>query len=79
VIDDSKGETLVTASSAEKDLRSKLKSGSNKDAAVQVGKILAQRAGQKKITQVVFDRNGFGYHGRIRALADSAREAGLKF
>ncbi|ADG71934.1 50S ribosomal protein L18 [Brachyspira murdochii] len=75
IIDDSKGITLVSASSQEKDL----KSGKNADIAKEIGKILAARAKEKNISEVVFDRNGYIYHGKIKSLADGAREAGLKF
>ncbi len=77
IIDDSKGVTLVSASSGEKDL--KLKSGSNIEAAKAVGKLVAERAKEKKIKAIVFDRGGYLYHGRVKALAEAAREAGLKF
>lgn len=73
LIDDSKGVTLV----AESDL--KIKGKSKKDKAFEVGKKIAQKATRKGITQVLFDRGGFLYHGRVRALADGAREGGLKF
>ena len=79
VIDDLKGETLVAASSLEKSMREGRKTGANKDAAKVVGKALAERALQKGIKEVVFDRGGYLYHGRIKALADAAREGGLKF
>ncbi len=79
IIDDVSQKTLATCSSSEKSFRSKLKSLRNTAAAVEVGKELATRAKAKKITAVVFDRNGYVYHGRVKALADSAREAGLKF
>ncbi len=79
VIDDDKGTTLVSASSLEKDMRSSRKSGANVDAAKAVGKLLAQRAIEKGVASVVFDRGGYLYHGRIKALADAAREGGLKF
>jgi large subunit ribosomal protein L18 len=79
VIDDDKGTTLVSASSLEKDMRSSLKSGANVDAAKAVGKLVAQRAIEKGVATVVFDRGGYLYHGRIKALADAAREGGLKF
>lgn len=75
IIDDSKGATLVSASSQEKTL----KNGKNVDIAKEVGKLLASRAKDKNIQKVVFDRNGYIYHGKVKALADSAREAGLKF
>ena len=77
VVDDRQGRTLVAASSAEKDFS--VKSGATVAAAKQVGKMVAQRAQEKSIRQVAFDRGGYQYHGRIRALAEAAREAGLQF
>jgi large subunit ribosomal protein L18 len=77
VIDDQKGATVAAASSIEKDMRSK--TGANVDAAKVVGKLVAQRAIEKGVKTVVFDRGGYLYHGRIKALADAAREGGLKF
>jgi large subunit ribosomal protein L18 len=79
VIDDRKGETLASASSLEKEMRGSLKTGANVDAAKAVGKLLAERATAKGVTVVVFDRGGYIYHGRVKALAEAAREAGLKF
>jgi large subunit ribosomal protein L18 len=79
VIDDAKGETMVAASSVEKEVRGGGKTGANVDAAKAVGKTLAERAKQKGVKQVVFDRGGYRYHGRIKALADAAREGGLEF
>jgi large subunit ribosomal protein L18 len=79
VIDDVKGETVASASSLEKDMRTTLKTGANIEAAKAVGKRLAERAGSKGIKQVVFDRGGYLYHGRVKALADAAREGGLNF
>src|SRR6185295_1882929 len=79
VIDDVKGETVAAASSVEKDLRGSLKTGANKDAAKAVGKLVAERAAAKGVKDVVFDRGGYLYHGRIKALADAAREGGLNF
>jgi large subunit ribosomal protein L18 len=79
VIDDTAGATLVTASSVEKDFKAQDKFENKRAAAAYVGKIVAQRALDKGIKQVVFDRNGFLYHGRIKAISDGAREAGLKF
>jgi len=79
VIDDQKGETVASASSIEKEMRGTLKTGANVEAAKVVGKLLAERATAKGVTAVVFDRGGYLYHGRIKALADAAREAGLKF
>jgi large subunit ribosomal protein L18 len=78
VIDDSKGATLVAASSIEKDIKAKVGPG-KKSAAVAVGKLVAERAQQAGIVQVVFDRGNYRYHGRVKALADGAREGGLKF
>jgi large subunit ribosomal protein L18 len=75
IIDDAKGETLLSASS----LASKVKTGGNVAAAKEVGKLVAERAIEKGIKRVVFDRGGYLYHGRIKALADAAREAGLEF
>ena len=79
VVDDDAGKTLCAASSLDKDLKAKLKSGGNVAAAKEVGGLIASRAKEKGIAAVVFDRGGFQYHGRIKALADAAREAGLKF
>jgi large subunit ribosomal protein L18 len=79
IIDDAAARTLVAASSLEKDLKSSLKTGADKAAAGAVGKLLAERAKQAGIDNVVFDRGGYRYHGRVKALADGAREAGLKF
>jgi large subunit ribosomal protein L18 len=79
IIDDAKGETLVSASSLEKPNREALKSGANVEAAKTVGEQLAKRAVEKGIAEVVFDRGPYMYHGRIKALADGAREGGLKF
>ncbi len=79
VIDDEKGQTLAAASSIEKDMRDSLKTGANINAAKEVGKLIAKRASEKGIKEVVFDRGGYLYHGRIKALADAAREGGLKF
>jgi large subunit ribosomal protein L18 len=76
VIDDSKGQTLVSASSVEKAGKT---NGGNVAAAKAIGKAIAQRAKDKGIQRVVFDRGGYQYHGRVKALADAAREAGLEF
>ncbi len=78
-VDDAKGVTVASASSLEKDLRAKLSNGANIDAAKAVGASIAARLQEKGIKAVVFDRNGYLYHGRVKALADSAREAGLQF
>ncbi len=77
VIDDAKGRTLAAASSLEKDLKTTLKPGADKAAAAAVGKLLAERAKKAGVDKVVFDRGGYRYHGRIKALADGAREGGL--
>ena len=79
VIDDLAGQTVVAASTLEKDVRANGKSGANIDAATEVGKLIAERAVAAGISQVVFDRGGYRYHGRVKALADAAREGGLKF
>ena len=79
VIDDLSGHTLVAASSLDKGLRASLKSGAGKDAAAAVGKLLAERAKAAGVTAVVFDRGGYLFHGRVKALADAAREGGLNF
>jgi large subunit ribosomal protein L18 len=79
VIDDSKHYTLAAASTLEVDLRSELESSSTCDASARVGKLIAERAAAKGIQQVVFDRGGNLYHGRVKALADAAREGGLNF
>ncbi len=79
VIDDQKGETLASASSLEKTLRDGGKTGADIEAAKAVGKLLAERAVKNGVTEVVFDRGSYLYHGRVRALADAARESGLSF
>lgn len=79
VIDDAQGKTLVAASTLDKELKEQLKSGGNVDAAKAVGELVGKRAIEKGIENVVFDRGGFKYHGRVSALADGARSAGLKF
>ena len=79
VIDDLKGVTLASASSLEKTMREGGKTGANIDAAKAVGKLVAERAVEKGVTDVVFDRGRYLYHGRVKALGDAAREAGLKF
>jgi large subunit ribosomal protein L18 len=79
IIDDAEGRTLVAASSLDKDLKGNLKKGSDQPAAEAVGKLVAERALKAGVKDVVFDRGGYLYHGRVKALADAAREAGLKF
>ena len=79
LIDDAKGVTLAAASTTEKDVRSKVKNGASTEAAKTVGALIAQRGKEAKVEAVVFDRGGYIFHGRIKALADAAREAGLAF
>lgn len=79
IIDDTTGNTLVAASTLDEALKGKIKFGGNKEAAKEVGKLVAQKAVDKGIKLVVFDRGGYIYHGRIKDLADAAREAGLEF
>src|SRR5262245_35304399 len=76
VIDDAEGKTLASASSIEKEMRGQLKTGADTGAAAEVGKMLAQRAIAAGVKEVVFDRGGYQYHGRVKALADAARESG---
>lgn len=79
IIDDVNAVTLCSASSVDKELKGKLANGGNKAAATEVGKLLAARASEKGVTEVVFDRGSYLYHGRVQALADAAREGGLQF
>ena len=79
VIDDRQGLTLAAASSLDKDVKDKIKTGADKGAAAEVGKLIAQRAVAAGVKEVVFDRGGYIYHGRIAALANAAREGGLSF
>lgn len=79
VIDDTTGNTLVAASTLDESLKGKVKSGGNKEAAKEVGKLIATKAVAKGIKLVVFDRGGYLYHGRVKELAEAAREAGLEF
>ena len=79
VIDDRKGLTLAAASSLDKDVKGKIKTGADKGAAAEVGKLIAQRAVAAGVKEVVFDRGGYIYHGRVEALANAAREGGLSF
>ena len=79
VIDDERGVTVVSASTIEKDVRGKLKTGATVEAAKEVGKLLAERATAAGVKQVIFDRSGYLYHGRVKALADAARDSGLDF
>ena len=79
VIDDTSGRTVAAASTMEKDLRGTLKTGADQAAATEVGKLVAARAVEAGVQEVIFDRGGYIYHGRVKALADAAREGGLKF
>lgn len=79
IIDDVSSQTLAAASTMDTDLKSKLKNGSSKDAASEVGKLLAKRAKEAKVSRVQFDRGGYLFHGRVKALAEGAREGGLEF
>ncbi|MEZ5781728.1 MAG: 50S ribosomal protein L18 [Rhizobiaceae bacterium] len=79
VIDDAKGQTVAAASSLEKDLRTSLKTGADTSAAAAIGKLVAERALAAGVKEVVFDRGAYIYHGRVKALAEAAREGGLSF
>ncbi len=79
VISDAEGKTLAAASSMDEGMKAVAKKGTTKDTAAKVGKLLAERAGKAGVKEVVFDRGSYIYHGRIKALADAAREAGLSF
>jgi large subunit ribosomal protein L18 len=79
IIDDAAGKTLAAASTIEKDLKVKLKTGADVDAAKEIGKLVAERAIKAGVKDVIFDRGSYIYHGRVKALAEGAREAGLKF
>lgn len=79
IIDDVVGVTLVSASTLDKEIKGSLENASNKDAAKKVGEVIGKRAVDKGITEAVFDRSGYQYHGKVKELADACREAGLKF
>ncbi|MER9952063.1 50S ribosomal protein L18 [Mesorhizobium sp. M0047] len=79
VIDDAKGHTIVAASTLEKDLKGSLKTGADTAAAAAIGKLIAERATKAGVKEVVFDRGAYIYHGRVKALAEAAREGGLSF
>jgi large subunit ribosomal protein L18 len=79
VIDDASGRTIAAASSLDKDVKGQLKTGADKAAAAAVGKLIAERAVGAGVDRVVFDRGGYMFHGRVKALADAAREGGLSF
>lgn len=79
LIDDAQGKTLVSASTAEKDVRATVKNGATLEGSKTVGELIAKRAKEAKVENIVFDRGGYLFHGRVKALADAAREAGLNF
>lgn len=79
IIDDTKGATVVSASTLDKEIRDEIKKSSTIEAASFIGKVVAERAVKSGVSEVVFDRGGYIYHGRVKALADAARVAGLKF
>ena len=79
IIDDIAGKTLAAASTLDKDIKGKTKSGADREAAAEVGKLIAARAKESGVDSVVFDRGGYLFHGRVKALADAARESGLEF
>jgi large subunit ribosomal protein L18 len=79
IIDDARGVTIAAASTLDGELKTKLKTGADKEAAAAVGKLVAERASKAGVKEVVFDRGSFIYHGRVKALADAAREGGLSF
>jgi len=79
IIDDTKAVTIVSASTIDPEIKGKIKAGGNKESAKVVGEVVAKRALEKGVKKVVFDRGGYKYHGRVKSLADAAREAGLEF
>lgn len=79
IIDDTKGVTVVSASTLDKEVRSQIAKSSTVEAATFIGKLVAEKAAKSGVSEVVFDRGGYIYHGRVKALADAARAAGLKF
>jgi len=79
IIDDASGRTLAAASTIEKDVKAQVKSGSTAEAATAIGKLIAERGLAAKVSEVVFDRGSYLFHGRVKALADAAREGGLQF
>ncbi|UJQ95273.1 50S ribosomal protein L18 [Mariluticola halotolerans] len=79
IIDDASGRTLAAASTLDKDIKGKVKNGATQAAAEEIGKLIADRAKKAKVTEVVFDRGGYIFHGRVKALADAARAGGLSF
>ena len=79
IIDDASGRTIAAASTLDKDVKAKLKNGSTAEAAAAIGKLIAERGIAAKVSEVIFDRGSYLYHGRVKALADAAREGGLQF
>jgi len=79
IVDDVSAKTIVSASTIDREIKGKIKSGGNVEAAKAVGELIAKRALEKGVKKVVFDRGGYKYHGRVKSLADAAREAGLEF
>jgi large subunit ribosomal protein L18 len=79
IIDDASGRTIAAASTLDKDIKAKVKNGSTSEAAAAIGKLIAERGAAAKVTEVIFDRGAYLYHGRVKALADAAREGGLQF
>ena len=79
IIDDASGRTLAAASTLDKDVKASVKNGATAEAAAQIGKLIAERGKAANVSEVVFDRGGYLYHGRVKALADAAREGGLQF
>ncbi len=79
IIDDTTGRTLAAASTLDKDVKTEVKNGSTAEAAAAIGKLIAERGLKANVSEVIFDRGGYLYHGRVKALADAAREGGLQF
>jgi len=79
IIDDASGRTIAAASTLDKDVKASVKNGSTAEAAAAIGKLIAERGLEAKVSEVIFDRGGYLYHGRVKALADAAREGGLQF
>ena len=79
IIDDASGRTLAAASTLDKDIKSSVKNGATSDAAAAIGKLIAERGKAANVSEVIFDRGSYLYHGRVKALADAARESGLSF
>jgi len=79
IIDDASGRTIAAASTLDRDVKASVKNGSTAEAAAAIGKLIAERGLEAKVSEVIFDRGGYLYHGRVKALADAAREGGLQF